>query len=275
MIMGRRTHHQGPFSLFSFQDIIMSVTGIIILITLLLTLQLVQRVGTASAAPSSLYPDEVRQAIRDTQSQVKALRKQLQSGRDAAAESAAISGTTLTRQLAEIRQQVKRLTMELARLDGQTQTATREHDHWKARQFDQAADRRKLTELRKLAATLAAELEHLRKTNRVVYNPSSMVGKTAWLVDIGTDGLLVAQAGKKGAPRRFGGSTPETRVAAFLKWARLRNASSEYFVLLVRPHEVRTYGQVRSGLEPLRFQMGFDVLGADVTVIDPQHGAAY
>ena len=45
--MSRRRRRSAPFSLFAFQDIITSVTGIMLVITMLLALELLERTDVA------------------------------------------------------------------------------------------------------------------------------------------------------------------------------------------------------------------------------------
>ena len=50
----RRNHTTAAFSLFAFQDIITSVTGVMIMITLLLAVELVNRVEQSPAVQTTV-----------------------------------------------------------------------------------------------------------------------------------------------------------------------------------------------------------------------------
>jgi hypothetical protein len=112
------------------------------------------------------------------------------------------------------------------------------------------------------------ELKKLRQANRVIFNAAQSGPKTPWLVELGLDKTLAAEAGKKGPPQTF--ATP----AAFVAWARKQNRASQYFVLLVKPATITQFETVRQALEKANFDVGFDLLKADQTAIDPQLGAA-
>jgi len=63
--MGRKKGGS-PFSLFSFQDIITCVSGIIILITLILAVELTQRKQAKPAVETAQLAEDIRRAIEDT-----------------------------------------------------------------------------------------------------------------------------------------------------------------------------------------------------------------
>ena len=79
--MGRRKRAAAPFSLFAFQDIITSVTGLLLLITMLMAVDLVQNLSRAAAAPQEQKSTQVakmlRQAVSDGTSELDRLQKLL------------------------------------------------------------------------------------------------------------------------------------------------------------------------------------------------------
>ncbi len=273
--MARRVHHSQPFSLFSFQDIITSVTGIIVLITLLLTLELILKAESSATGQANAFPGQLREALLETEEQVLELREKVQYDQQSIDEMAVVSPSLVKRQLHELETQIQQLEPKLEALRAQLVTATQEQIAWKARRFDRVASQQDLETLNQQVEALESDLEHLRKSNRVVYNPSSATGKRAWLVDIGPAGLLAAQAGKRSMPLRFGEGLQPPGSAEFIQWAATRDKTSEYFILLIRPRGVALYREIRVELETLGFQIGFEVIGESVTPIDAQHGAAY
>ncbi|MDR2757101.1 MAG: hypothetical protein LBC20_15500 [Planctomycetaceae bacterium] len=68
----RRHTNESPVSLFSFQDIIMSVVGIVILITLLLILKLITQMSLAESVPeSSVSVQELTELIESLKSSLR------------------------------------------------------------------------------------------------------------------------------------------------------------------------------------------------------------
>ena len=62
----RRVVASTAFSLFSFQDIITSVTGIMVLVTLMLALELITRVQTSAPAQTAVQTKRVEVTVEET-----------------------------------------------------------------------------------------------------------------------------------------------------------------------------------------------------------------
>ena len=71
--MRGRRHRNQPFSLFSFQDIITSVTGIVILLTLVLTLDLITRRQSSPAAQSGPSAEDLQTSTARMQERIFSL----------------------------------------------------------------------------------------------------------------------------------------------------------------------------------------------------------
>ena len=80
--MSRRKVNSVPFSLFAFQDIITSVTGIILLITMMMAVELVQNMQRAASAPqeqkSPAIEGTLRGAIEDNTQEIVRLERLLE-----------------------------------------------------------------------------------------------------------------------------------------------------------------------------------------------------
>ena len=91
-----------PFSLFAFQDIIKSVTGIILLITMMMAVELVQNLSRAAAAPqeekSSQVAHTLRQAVSESTSEMDRLQKILDE-----TTTIRFNADSLRRRLAELK----------------------------------------------------------------------------------------------------------------------------------------------------------------------------
>ena len=66
--MVRRRKKQVTFSLFAFQDIITSVTGIMILATLMLAVEFIQRIDGAPPRQTEKIAARLRQSLEESQS---------------------------------------------------------------------------------------------------------------------------------------------------------------------------------------------------------------
>ena len=98
----RRRDQTAPMSLFSFQDIITSVTGIIITVTLVLALELVQSLAERQSTETPAVARQVRTALEEARQQVEALRSQVRNEGDRVARWAALSPHQLERETFDI-----------------------------------------------------------------------------------------------------------------------------------------------------------------------------
>ena len=70
--MSRRGRNKSAFSLFVFQDIIMSVTGIMILITLILSLEMMERQEESPRERTSEIISQLKAAVGEVEDLVQA-----------------------------------------------------------------------------------------------------------------------------------------------------------------------------------------------------------
>jgi hypothetical protein len=103
----------------------------------------------------------------------------------------------------------------------------------------------------------------------LAYNPAPGTSKKAWLVDLSAERFAALPLGHAAAKIEFAERSISSRVSAFARWAEGRNPHQEYFVLLVRPAVIQSFGQLRTALEKMGFEIGFDLLGAGQKVTAP------
>lgn len=254
----RRT--AGPaISLFSFQDIITSVMGILLFVALLLALQLVQaavKVQEVAAEPEpsaeemqrlekkeAELEDELRQLASHTQDYsqlspegVAALRRQVE---DAAAqlremeertEKAFVRGNSEMREesqeIEELKRQDKELDRELARID---------------------------SELRRLGAMkeLTFHLSGFEGSNRYVLE----LGREVWKV------YRVSRSGDASPVSEWTGSLVARKSQA-LRWCEQLNGS-DYVFLFVRPSAREEARELIERLRARGIPRGFEPLGEE------------
>lgn len=266
----KRRRTENPFSLFAFQDIITAVTGILIMITLILALNISgQPAQTAEQGePSNPISNADLESIRK---QLEQLEKKVKN-QDSALQM--VSGKSDQQLKDEIKQFEQSQASIRTRIEAQrklTETAKEllhklntENDGQLASQLDE--------KLKKIEAMLK-QLESLQDGSRLVYQVKSSSSKTAWFVDVTDGDLLAAKAGIKQTPVKFSGNSLEERIQAFRNWAQNLKSSERYVILLVRPKGIASYKAIR-GLNIPRIEFGVDLISNDVIVIDPVDGAS-
>jgi hypothetical protein len=273
--MPRRGRAAPPISLFSFQDIITSVAGIIILMTLMLAMELLQRKLSGTPSDVSVLVAPLRQQLAAATQERERLKTRLEQQAADAQQLVAASPQRLEQEQAAAEELARRLEQELQALTPQEQEAKRRVEQARSADAAQIAERQRLAELREKIQEQKDETQRLRQQNRIIYNPAPGNSKAAWLVDLSADRLQAAALGKTAPPQVFAGVSATARIRSFLEWAKLRDAGREYFVLLVRPSAVTAFDEVYKELRAAGFDIGFDCIAADVSVIDPVRGAAY
>lgn len=269
----RRGANSTPISLFSFQDIITSVTGIMILVTMMMTLELLQRKASAPAPQTAKLIEELRPAVDQADQEISRLQQELARDEQALRDLAGIDQDQVRQAMDDLERLTKQLQSDVQTLRGEEAHAESRVRRSEAEKTQQASDAKTLQELTDRVRKTQLQFDELKSSNRVIYNVSSSVSKSAWLVEIGDKQLLTAPVGKPAKAIVFSGS-PEARTAEFLRWAAGRDAKSEYFMLLLKPGGVASFGSLLQGLKSKGFQVGFDLLGAGQSAVDSNTGAS-
>lgn len=282
--MGRR-RPAAAFSLFSFQDIITSVTAILVLVMILLTIELITRQRNAA----KVSPDSTRRHVQATATRLESVAANLRE--EFAARRAQRTGYTLKQaQVTLAGFQADLVTAQL-RLDEtkRTQAAVtsllgkveREAAIYAENSKQLATLQRQLDEDRHEADQLEAanRIEQERQEDRkrrgadmprsgtvLVFNPSPDPGRRAWLVELSGDGVRAALLGDYG-PKDFGQDTGSG--SAMEDWIASLIPKRDYCLLLIRPtanRAMETLIERRLTVAGIRF--GVDLIGEDQSVCD-------
>ncbi|MCA9124125.1 MAG: hypothetical protein H6822_30330 [Planctomycetaceae bacterium] len=275
--MSRRGQNGVAFSLFAFQDIITSVTGIMILVTLILALELVQQMESSpsqrtkevvqdiNAAVTSVT--ELDAAVARNQARIAELQDRLTQGASRIGDVAGFDQRAVQQDVSDMEQMDDRLAKELQELAAQVEQTTHQQkklNEERDQKVDPEAVQKKLDDLKKKKE----DLEKLKSSNRIIFNPTEGDAKVPWLVEITGTSISVAKTGVTAPP------TIHATGAAFAAWAQQLDKSRDYFVLLVKPDGIENYELVRASITRMGFDVGFDLLNSDQNAIDPEKGAA-
>jgi uncharacterized small protein (DUF1192 family) len=272
--MGRRGRSGSPFSLFSFQDIITCVSGIIILITLILAVELAQRTQARPVASAAEVAEDIRESIAATQAEIARLEAELQARSSRVREAATQHEELLKAELFAVNQQVESLKSELDELEKKRRRVAAEHQRVQARRFDQQQASGDLGQAEQEVKNLEDKLEQLQQSDRPMYNARTADGKQVWLVQVEADRVLIARAGAPGRPERLAHSGSLFSGSPFAKWLQQRLRSSDFLFFLVRPDGIEAFDVLEEAARSGRFAYGFDLLGEEQVAVDPETGAA-
>ncbi|MDR0520388.1 MAG: hypothetical protein LBH00_00895 [Planctomycetaceae bacterium] len=271
---------KNPISLFSFQDIIMSVVGIVILMTLILILQLVSRMSAAppspvisvqelkqqidalhavktelqnavaelhqareqseSVTPSQEKIDALQSTVARLESDIAATEKKLDETQKKSAE---LRKNPAMQEIADLQQEIKKQHDTIAELEKQKKDISVTETELQA----------KVQELRAKNAALAQKIaEHVSPQVKVTI-PQDME-KTAYILLYGQGTISVIAT--DGSPRQTFSS-----ASRFYDWAGKRNTAKEFFVIYVRPSRFGQQDEVIKNLQARGFEVGLQVIG--------------
>ena len=272
--MSRRKNNETPFSLFAFQDIITSITGIMILITLILALELLATIENSRSHQTREVIAQIEatvtevasldQAVARNMRRIEELKVKLAQGASEIGEVAGFNRDTVQADLSDMQQIDAQLADQLEALAAKIQDSSEQREQINNQL--QSLDPDELQGLGDRVTQREKDLEALR--NRIIFNPSDGDGKTPWLVEVSEEDFVVAQTGVSAPPTKLPG------VAAFRTWARQRDKSRDYFVLLVRPSGIDRFHRLHEAIRAMGFDIGYDLLDQNTNAIDAERGAS-
>ncbi len=269
--MRNRRRAWAAFSLFSFQDIITSVMGIVILILMASALELVSRQLESPAVQNRLVRKDLEAAITEAQDQLTRLRQAIAAG--GWDDLAKLSAADIDRESAALRRSLPELERNLETSQQRLAQVQRRHKNAERALAARSSDKRRLERLKEKLAAIQQELARITSASALFYRPSETGGKQAWMVQVSGEEIRAARLGPTAPAMMFKGNTPDSRRLQFMAWTRDRDPQREYFVLLIQPGGVKDSRRIQDALRERGFGVGLDLIGAKQTAVDPENGA--
>ena len=267
--MSRRGRNNAKFSLFAFQDIITSVTGIMILVTLVLALELIDRKENSPQAKT----EEVNNQLQDTLAKNKASIQKLSALKSKLEKLQEKTDEAAKQDIAMIREQLAAFDQINKELDEELDTFRKEEEEAKKRAQDAASELesqakpKTIQEIIENAKEKLERLKELKSQNRVIFNPDEGQPKSPWLIEIDGTDFKVAEVGISKPAKVF------LSLTELKHWAATRSKSTEYFVLLVKPNGIEHFMNAKKTLKEIGFDIAYDLLSKDQAAINLQTGA--
>jgi hypothetical protein len=266
--MGRRRTGAMPFSLFAFQDIITSVTGIMILVTLMLVLDFLEKVEGAPQQQSHQVIDEVRSALSKVAMEVATLQANFDQHDDVPNDLVVLDVSTLSSRLSSVLDVNTTLQMELQQVRTLQARTSESLATWRQRSEESSSTLNEIERLREKVESNQHKIDRLKMSNRVIFTVPQTGSEKPWLVEIGEGQIRVAEMGRSSPPQSF--QTDD----AFFSWLSARNPQNEYLVVLVSPESVDRFDVLANSLFEKRFPYGVNLLRSGQSAIDSETGAA-
>lgn len=258
--MSRRNRPQEPpVTLFSFQDIITSVTGILILVTLMMVLDILNR-SAATEATTSPSAEIERENAR--------LRETIAARKEALSQNArvteALGRTDLAALPSEIEKRRKALDIRKALLAEKRAESARTDERLRAARSAGA-------EALSRSKSLEREAEEIVRdtANRVVFSSQERTAKTLVLVECSRNGVLVLVNGDPPTRMAFTDARSihtDSAREQLVAWARGLAPAKYAVVLLIKPSAAGYGREMAEELQKLHLDVGYEPLEEEKTV---------
>lgn len=267
--MSRRRSPTPVLSLLAFQDIIVSVTGIVLLITLLLALELTQQVDASDAVDAQLAT-ELQEAIDRLDRERQSLRSAIDAGAERLREESSRPPRDWDREIAQAQLDLDRIRRATEQRAQALARAEDELQHTEAALFDQDETLQELAALEEQIAQLEREAE---RVGRMVGRLSDRVG---WRVELtGTTIRVVPMKQQATSPTYPERTNPllepeqDSVTRAFLDWVSSAPIRRSYLLLVVRPSGIARFSGLQKRLDQLGVRYGYEAIGEEDILPDP------
>lgn len=265
--MKRRSIGPGV-SFFAFQDIITAVVGIFILITLILVLELAQRVEAASSRPT-IDVEQVHTTIASLAKEVEQMQAEYDRRIADQSDVAGLNQFNRDAKIAELRAATQSAAERLANAREQihvTEQSLKQAQKTEATLLQQAAaledDRELLAELRQELDELGRRINEIESDNPLIYRDQTADGRLLTLLLIRENEIELRDALTQISLRWTG----LARMNQFRSWLDSNGIGSRHFLLLIRPGGAGDYQSIRKDLEEADAAFGFDVVGGQRSI---------
>lgn len=249
----RHTRNDTRISLFSFQDVITSITGIMVLLVLVLVLDILNR-KPQEAAAAQVYtaPEVLQQEIEELTKQGDKLHQEVRVARLTLADVCATDAEEMARKIA----------VEKARekwLDAQTEHLNVDISKFQ-KNAENAAIKKQALEIELKEQQKALQKAQVREAS-VPFASSTRTDKTPILVECSRSGINALVFNATRDKHEFNDPKSieyKSALERFREWAQTRRISSDAFVVLVKPSAAGYAMDVVKKLRKLGFDVGYE-----------------
>ena len=258
-----RRRAQGPsVSFFAFQDIITSVVGIFVLITLIMMVDLVRRTGSSSAS-QELVADTFSVAIADLEMQLEQIEKRSRELDVLASKIGAVQVFNKDEIAKDLRASIQSLNEQIERAEKRTRETQRIVDNQTKAEMElqielqkRSPDRDELANLLRKLEKLDSKIGELDLDEPLVFKSQSLDGRSVVVIDVTSTGAIVLdlQADQRATMRE------QNLERDFKSWMKSHAKGSYHYFLLIRPGGASNFDTLRAILVKDSASYGYDVL---------------
>jgi len=258
----RRRDNSAPVTFFSFQDVMLSLIGITIVVTLILILQVTESTAAVMTQVSSSEEREeaADQRQRALEAKVAALEFAVRQAQKRPDDDPLAKRASLRQEMLQAGGRLKELEEQAAELLRQLRALMLEHPDSGALV--------QLNELVKLRDDLLSELEKLERRRRISYIVDKTRTAKPILLEISGSRIVACDLSADGAAIRIAAGTAAAQVNDALEYYRAITAGADtYLLLVVKPSGMAQYWSFRAAIDALpegmRPAIGLDLIPED------------
>ena len=263
--MRRRRNNGAPVTFFSFQDVMLSLIGITIVITLILVLQVTDSAvavlkRTGGAAGGAAQVEEKNRALSARVAALEYAVREAQKRPD---------GDPLAKR-ASLRQELVLAAGKLDDLERQADELVKQLRELTL-QHPEAGALVQLTELVRMRDELLVELQTLERRRRISYLIDANNSARPILLEVSGTRIVACDLSADGVAIRIASGTSAAQVNDALEFYRTIAAGQQSYVLLVvKPSGIAQYWSIRAAIDALpessRPAIGLDLIPEDAFV---------
>tara|TARA_R110002073_G_scaffold73085_7_gene178790 strand:+ start:7274 stop:8104 length:831 start_codon:yes stop_codon:yes gene_type:complete len=266
--MSKRRNAGPGISFFAFQDIITAVVGIFILITLILVLELAQRVESASAAPAEDIKPVV-ETIAMLQRQIEKIEAEIAERSQESNRSADINAFNIEDKVLQLRQQNGSLELQIETSDAKSNQLASENavaNAESARLIEQSSQlssqRIKLEELANKAEQIQEKTNVLLGDESTVYRNETEDGRYLTLITLSAQTIEIRDALSR-TTRVFRGAR---RLRELEMWFTTTPMLHRHLLVFVEPGGAGDFQTIETLATGNDARYGFTVVGLNHAV---------
>ena len=255
--MRTRRSSSSPFSLFAFQDIITSVIAIVILITLILTLEIVNRVSQSPQNAKVTTEEDIRSAtdrIKIIKQEISKLKGKITAAAPILPKQPIVSPT-------EIKKQIERLTRHL-------ETLNRKVSSIGNGPVKPALPVKQLLALETKLKATKEKITHLQSNSTVIYVPDTNSKRTCWVIQFEKKQIKLLPITHGLPTKTLRGDNNKQLLERLQQDLKLLANDEHYFLFTARPtSDPDLYFQILDLLEKKKYPVGVELIPEDVQII--------
>lgn len=265
-------------SLFSFQDIITSITGIMFLVVIMLMIFLFESKPKSSDDPETAkMKKSVAAEITALQKSLDELKKEEERQKKALEELMKMSPEKIAARKRELEKKYAQVAQNLLKLQ-QEQNEMRlfiqnAAENIRTMQEKLAVDKEQLAKETLESAENKKNLENLKKQLEEVkkaatFSVENSSDKNFILAEFGKDGFMVKDfSAQVDHDLRIPGASADEQIDKFIDWVSTRDKNSELVSVIIGPANLKHWNEIANRLKKLSFGYGVEFYPDDNTTI--------